>query len=212
MNKDWKYKKNIDGLELIINYKNGKYYSEVIFEGNTIYSDNEGNKETLNILSETFKSMTPDEIFTYYKIFICKGLNLLKYIIDNMTEIGQQTEGNTLSVYGLANNSFSNIKIFIEKYTLEPLGIYKTEKKNGVKPNILQDLIDAGQLNKDVEKNGKYKPFKSTTDFIDWCIYNKYIDENKKGIDDLTPEFFDKYIETGCNKDTIKKYFERAKK
>jgi hypothetical protein len=47
-------------------------------------------------------------------------------------------------------------------------------------PKIIKDLIDAAQLDKE-PVNGKYKPFKSMPQFIQWCFDNGYGDDISKG-------------------------------
>jgi len=72
---------------------------------------------------------------------------------------------------------------------------------------IIKDLIEAGQLDK-YPVNGKYKPYKTMPQFIQWCFDNGY-----KG--DISPEFILNNIyfsgNGGNHKRSIQAYINSAK-
>jgi hypothetical protein len=90
-----------------------------------------------------------------------------------------------------------------EKSKIEIINMVKTlvEKREKSKlPNIIQCLIDEGQLKQEPDaKTGKYILFKTPTDFFDWCFEHGYGDK-------INAAFVAEYIKTSCSLDTLKKY------
>jgi len=77
---------------------------------------------------------------------------------------------------------------------------------------ILEELKNEGQL---YYEKGKYIPYKTMPEFIQWCAENGYIDDGDKKDkfkDVLSPEFIYHKIMNNCNPETIKRYFRAAKK
>lgn len=67
-------------------------------------------------------------------------------------------------------------------------------------PEIIKDLIDAGQLKQDADsKTGKYTAFKSPYEFLCWCFENGYSGE-------INAAFVAEHIKTKCSLETLKKY------
>jgi hypothetical protein len=67
-------------------------------------------------------------------------------------------------------------------------------------PEIIKDLIDAGQLKQDADsKTGKYTAFKSPYEFFCWCFENGYSGE-------INAAFVAEHIKTKCSLETLKKY------
>lgn len=85
----------------------------------------------------------------------------------------------------------------------EILGMLKTFAKNQEKfrpPNIIKNLIDAGQLKQEPDSlTGKYIALKSPYDFLCWCFENGYAD-------DINAVFVMEHIKTKCSLETLKKY------
>lgn len=67
-------------------------------------------------------------------------------------------------------------------------------------PNIIQRLIDEGQLKQEPdEKTGKYITFTTIYNFFDWCFMHGYADK-------INAAFVAEYIKTNCSLETLKKY------
>jgi hypothetical protein len=72
-------------------------------------------------------------------------------------------------------------------------------------PNIIKNLIDAGQLKQERDsKTGKYIALKSPYDFLCWCFEHGYAD-------DINFAFVAEHIKTNCNLETLKKYEREAR-
>jgi hypothetical protein len=72
-------------------------------------------------------------------------------------------------------------------------------------PELIKNLIDAGQLERE-PVNGKYRPYKSMPQFIQWCFNNGYED-------DISKQFVWKNIYfRGDSIRSIEMYMSKAKK
>jgi hypothetical protein len=75
------------------------------------------------------------------------------------------------------------------------------ERRNEkTQPNIIKELIDAGQLKQEPDaKTGKYISFQTPMDFFCWCYENGYEDK-------INALFVAEHIKTKCSLETLKKY------
>jgi homoserine dehydrogenase len=118
-NEPWNFHKDVDGLDLKINYQNKIFYIEVIFNGKHIYTDNK--EASSNLISKILLAMSPDEKSCYYNILFNKIKAYYQYLSKYLVEIGQQTKGKATYVVTKANQTFAQILELISQNTLAPL-------------------------------------------------------------------------------------------